>query len=142
MEDNHENTKQSTVGGSSKYAVQNYAQQLNSQAIAECILYQVFSRSLTAISIIRKDLLWHSPTPSFLPQNFLCRVFFFFVHVLAGLFGLVFLYKTSESSFCFFGFGFFLVKCQCNIKFFAFIWSSESEVRVCLLFFCLQGFQC
>lgn len=77
MEDNHENTKQSTVGGSSKYAVQNYAQQLNSQAIAECILYQVFSRSLTAISIIRKDLLWHSPTPSFLPQNFLCRVFFF-----------------------------------------------------------------
>lgn len=92
--------------------VQDDVQQQNVHAIAERLLYQVFSRSLAAISIIRKDLLWHFPTPSFLPQNFLCL--FFFVHVLAGLaccllfFGFVFL-SIKLPSLHFVSFGVFLV---------------------------------
>lgn len=80
----------------------------NSHAIAECILYQVFSRSLTAISIIRKDLLWHSPTPSFLPQNFLCHVFFLFMFLLVCL-GCFFFFniKLLSLHFVSFWFGFF-----------------------------------
>lgn len=38
-------TENSPVRGSSKEAVQNYGQQLNNRAIAECIVHQVFSSS-------------------------------------------------------------------------------------------------
>lgn len=77
------------------------------------------------------------PTPPFLPQNFLCHVFFVFIILLIWIQFL--LYKTFQFIL---GFYFLCVKCQCNIKCFAFIRSSKSEVRVCLLFFCLQGFPC